>query len=485
MINHKELLEKFTRRLGIPESEGRISLEIFSKFFSENFEFGDEIEIDKLGYFAYKKVKPVETNSDLYLRVLLFSEEKISPQNKNLLLFFLPAEFEREAPYIDSFLNLSFDKPLITSETIDVSDLVLSPSNNEMISLIESKVEKLFSEGKIHKSSDINEQEFILPSGEEEILFDTGLPIEPAAKVDDIEMVSEPDAQIIADEQNVINTFDDYELVEPDKNLSLEESKIENEQEVKWGMDELDLQDYTEMPNEEESAPTLDGYTEVKDLFLGKTSAAESQQVLADLEKSPVNSTASSPKKNAKIKLVLVLIAVIIVTIAAGVYFNYDLIKNVIFKNESNLTQTVAAQKKIEPNVIARTFEIPVTYPYKIEEEVLGKIPDSLIISASVFNSNQTFITEAKNNTEMIPTPGDELVKVQQNIYRRGSEFLVQVSSWKSKSKAESELNKFIENGFHAELIEDYSREIGKYRRLMVGGFKSLEEANNFLNKNK
>lgn len=486
MINHKELLQKFTRRLGIPESEGRLSLEIFSKLVSENLEFGDEIEIDKLGYFVFNRVRAGDIESDVYQRVLLFSEEKISQQNKNFLLFFLPVKFEREAPHIDSFLNLSFGKPLIISHTTEGSDLVLSASNKEIISLIESKVEKLFSEGMIHKSSNFNEQEFTIPGGEQEILFDTAaLQNETVDKADKPEFEPEPVTQINFEEQKDINNFDDYELVEPDKNSSLEESKIEKEQDVKWSMDDLALQDYTELQNEEESAPTFDGYTEVKDLLLEKTLHQDSLTEKDDSEKSSDDRRDLSPKRTTKRKLILLLFVIIIAVLAAGVYLNYDLIKSAIFKNESNITQTVAPQKKIEPNVIARTFETPVTYPYKIEEEVLGQIPDSLIISTSIFTSKQTVATDANTNTELIPTTENDLVKVQQNIYQRGSEFLVQVSSWKSKSKAESELKKFIENGFRAELFEEYSREIGKYRRLMVGGFKSIDEANHFLNQNK
>ena len=89
MINSKELLQKFSRRLGIPESEGKLSLEIFAKLISQKLGFGDEVEIDSLGYFAYKKVKPVHSESDEYQKIILFSEEKISGQNKNSLLFVL------------------------------------------------------------------------------------------------------------------------------------------------------------------------------------------------------------------------------------------------------------------------------------------------------------------------------------------------------------------------------------------------------------
>ena len=77
------------------------------------------------------------------------------------------------------------------------------------------------------------------------------------------------------------------------------------------------------------------------------------------------------------------------------------------------------------------------------------------------------------------------MLEVGENIYKRGSEFLVQVSSWKSKSKAEEELNKYIKKSFRAELIEESSNGLRKYRRVMVGGFDSIEEAENFLNQYK
>lgn len=489
MINHKELLLKFTRRLGIPGSEGRLSLEIFAKLISQNLGFGDEVEIESLGYFAYKKVKPVHSGSDEYQRIIIFSEEKISGQNKNFLLFFLPVEFEREIPHIDSFLNLSFGKPLITSEAIVSSDFVSSTSINEMISLIESKVEKLFSESRIHKSEDINEQEFILPDSEEEILFDTALQNELVDKVDNPAFDLKPDSPIINDEKKVIKTFDDFELVEPEKLSSLQEIKSENEQEAKWVFDDLAIQDDIDLHNKKDSASTLDGYSEVKDPFLKKLSLSDSINKNDYLEKSLDNSSGLSPKKSVMRKSVSALIGIIIVASAVGVYLNFDNIKGIVFKDEKNLSKTVDTLKRIEPNVIARTFEMPISYPYKKEESVIITSSDSLIISPAVYAVKQNLpangVSEKESNQNVANENSNELIKVGENIYQRGSEFIVQVSSWKSKSKAEEELNKYIENGFSAELIEEYSSEVGKYRRIMVGGFKSLDEANSFLNKNK
>jgi cell division septation protein DedD len=139
--------------------------------------------------------------------------------------------------------------------------------------------------------------------------------------------------------------------------------------------------------------------------------------------------------------------------------------------------------------VIDRTFEIPVTYPYKIAEEILVQTPDSLIINPAVFIVRQTSPTDNSANAESIPLSDNEivtkLVRVQENIYKRGSEYGVQVSSWKSKLKAEKELKKYIDNGFHAELIEESTSDLGKYRKVIVCGFNSIEEAKNFLIKNK
>src|SRR3990170_3256329 len=339
MINSKELLQKFSRRLGIPESEGRLSLEIFAKLISQKLGFGDEVEIEALGYFAYKKVKPVHSESDEYQKIILFSEEKISGQNKNFLLFFLPDDSKKEFPHIDSYLNLSFGKPLITSEKIAESEFILSTSNNEMISLIESKAEKLFSEAIIYRNTEIAQQEFI----------------------------------------------------EPDNVTSLEESVSEDEKNAKWIFDDLTIEDDMGTNNELKSDVTINGYSEVKDPFSKKTTITDSRNQNNNFKKPLDVSLGLKPKKNIMRKLVPALVGLLIIgAAAAGVYLNYDKIKSMVFRDGSNISQTVVAKKRIEPVVIDRTFEIPVTYPYKLEKENVDQIPDSLIINPAVFIRKHT-----------------------------------------------------------------------------------------------
>ena len=112
MTNHRKFLYTFSKILGTPESEKRLSLEIFVKLISQKFELGDELKIDSLGYFAYKKLKPISSENVDYQKVILFSEEKISDDSENVLLFFLPEESQREVPSIDAYLNLSFGQPV-------------------------------------------------------------------------------------------------------------------------------------------------------------------------------------------------------------------------------------------------------------------------------------------------------------------------------------------------------------------------------------
>ena len=309
MINTKELLQKFSRLLGIPSSEGRMGLEIFAKLISQKLEFGDEVEIESLGYFAYKKVKPVNSENGEYQKIILYSEEKASAQNKNFLLFFLPSESSREFPHIDSYLNLSFGKPLINSKETEETEFYLPSSRNEMISLIESKVEKLFSEAKIHQSTELNNQEFILPlKGEEEILFDTGLADDTVEKVGETILEEEHDEEIISEEERTVETFDDYELVEPDNVTSLNDSVGENEENEKWVFDNISIQDDIELQNQKDSIQTIDGYSEVKEPLSSQTNISDSINDQNDLGKSKDISSELKPKKNKTRKLVPLII---------------------------------------------------------------------------------------------------------------------------------------------------------------------------------
>ena len=487
MTNHRKFLYMFSKILGAPESEKRLSLEIFVRLISQKFELGDELKIDSLGYFAYKKLNPISSENIDFQKVILFSEEKISDDSQNVLLFFLPEESQHEVPTIDAYLNLSFGQPVITSELAADVDLLQSSSNNEMISLIESKVEKLISEATIYRSIELTDQEYTIPSKKDDIVFDTSTKNEITSDETEKEIEERAETIIVKEERKEEDAIDKFELVEPEKNEPIDLIKDDKKDEDEWIIDESSVEDEIETQNAENIESTIDGYSEVKAPLL-RPALSDSKTEMDVSQKSLESGLVLKPKSRLTKKLVLALFGLIIISAAAaGIYLNYDKLKSFIM-GEKIQSLVVESKKLSKPIIINRTVEFPVSYPVSKNELSDGQTPDSLIISSSVFAAN--LIANERNQSgedllsDEIKQTTEELLKVRGNIYQRGSEFLVQVSSWKSKSAAEKDLKKYIENGFSAELIEESSKNIGKYRKVMVGGFKSYDEANNFLNQN-
>lgn len=70
---------------------------------------------------------------------------------------------------------------------------------------------------------------------------------------------------------------------------------------------------------------------------------------------------------------------------------------------------------------------------------------------------------------------------VKGNIWSDGNLFCIQVSSWRTKSVAQNEVNKLKANGHNAYIMEKYiSSKKGTYNRVRVGYFNSLQEAEDY-----
>ncbi len=178
---------------------------------------------------------------------------------------------------------------------------------------------------------------------------------------------------------------------------------------------------------------------------------------------------------------------------------------------------------KSNPVVIERDYEIPVNYPYKIDGNVIkqkeeskveinsesqssskNKIEDNNVLDqtdeSSIFSkkniNNQMFNKEnaiksnqeIKTNNQKLQDKQDYNDRIYTNtgelIYKSGSSFTIQLSSWQSKDKANQIINKFISNGYDA-YIEEVNLNGERWFRVKVRNFKSVEEAKNFISKNK
>ena len=188
---------------------------------------------------------------------------------------------------------------------------------------------------------------------------------------------------------------------------------------------------------------------------------------------------------------------------------------------------------KIKPTVIEREYDVPVSYPYevkvnetpKVEMEVqnnnvatntdgktttLKELPPKTYVDASdIFSKNnpRNRVSGKKIETQEPPTSSKpketvakqavkkkEIIKesapankraslVRDNIYLEGSNYVVQLSSWKSESIADQEVARLKRKGIKAfKTSAVIPQKGGTWYRVKVGGFSSAEEASRFYN---
>ena len=98
---------------------------------------------------------------------------------------------------------------------------------------------------------------------------------------------------------------------------------------------------------------------------------------------------------------------------------------------------------------------------------------------------------EPKKETSKTTTPAkssnynpDTDKNVRGNVWSDGNLFVIQVSSWKTKSVAENEVAKLKAKGHNAFVFEKYLPSKGAtYNRVRVGYFNTLQEAQEYLKK--
>lgn len=418
MITHKELLNKFANRIGAQESFGRLALEEFAYLISQNLNFGDQLEVPSLGFFTFKKVKPLNSTEKDFQQIIIFSEKRLSDSDANFIFFFLPNSSLNKRPSIDSWLNLSFNLPTIATLKKSQNDLITVISEDELLSLIQSKTEKLFHEGVIHKNLVESEEELDLSKFAGEIIFDTGI-LEP----EEHSLKSEPPENI--------RVFED---IETQNNTS-----------------------------QNEIASSYKSYEADEE-------ARKSVEIV---------------KPARKKRKVFILSALALLIIIAGVYFNFEHIQQLIFKQEHQNSFSLL-EKKFRPVIIEPNYNIPISSNNELKSEVV----DSLIINISPADMKPSSSLDSLTSevielsTDDVGTTKNKFVRVQGYVYQRDDKYFVQISSWKAKSKAENEVKKFNDLGYNAELIIYNSSELGKYYKVMVGSFESIDEAKNFFKQN-
>jgi cell division protein FtsN len=80
--------------------------------------------------------------------------------------------------------------------------------------------------------------------------------------------------------------------------------------------------------------------------------------------------------------------------------------------------------------------------------------------------------------------PGER--RVNSHIYKVDEGYILQASSWPAKSKAEREAQRLRDFGYDAFITKAYIEKYGAtWYRIRIGYFDSIQQAENFENKNK
>jgi len=104
------------------------------------------------------------------------------------------------------------------------------------------------------------------------------------------------------------------------------------------------------------------------------------------------------------------------------------------------------------------------------------------ILNSSVEETDEKFSV----NSDILPGTVEirdplPATRLKGYIYKYENMFAVQISSWKTRSIAISETQKFLNAGYDAFIEKTELSEKGTYYRVRIGGFSSLKEAEDFL----
>ena len=205
------------------------------------------------------------------------------------------------------------------------------------------------------------------------------------------------------------------------------------------------------------------------------------------------------PKIRKRSSIVFTIALSVIILMAFFLYAILNKYNIISIFNTSGRVSTVERNYS-NPVVIKRDYQVPVNYPYA-KKDMSADLANQGINPAAIAGNK----TEADSNAQ--PDKGNlsnllntkkqkanlssgviapkKQNRLNDNIVLSAGYFSVQISSWKSKSSAVDEVEKFKEKGYQASYQKVEIPGKGIWYRVMVGGFKSAAAAKEFLVNNK
>lgn len=212
--------------------------------------------------------------------------------------------------------------------------------------------------------------------------------------------------------------------------------------------------------------------------------------------------------KNKKSNRKIPLVSVIFLILIAAVFLIYLFLQNNDQNNIAAEAENVTAFTPSDPKIIARNYDIPVSYPYKKGDDFLFNAIDPSVyseenstgkISLDAQNSVESDENEAVSKSSRLqnnfsqsqsdlensePIPAENYQEIKNYIYSDGKIYFIQVASWNSLARAERHNSNLLKKGYSSSIEKLISPRGKIYYIVRLGKFNSLQEAERYLKEN-
>ncbi len=490
------LIENLTKLINLKEKEKEIALSILLREISSKIDFNDALRINELGIFQLKKEPlPREERKSLVAvstkerRTLIYSPlyETIPDEvDKLFQTFHLDELGISNEDDVEKALSLSFNKPLIPlaglTEKSSVSRITKTGEENLHF---EEKIQQLVASGIILKDFDIweyylNSEVKTVEASQDDIkdlAFDTKLSAEKEhaeineeepSKDETGEPIAEQSDEEITDDESLLNKWQElsFENTEDsDRKIPLEEETQESSETITPSKRNLfaELEAYLK---EDEH----DDINNIEKVFDEKEPEAVTSQEILQVAREEIS--AEKKKSFYQNKWFLSASGALVLFIIFILFF-------ISGGDESLKTEKPPPLTKIE----ITEEDMPAS-----EEPVaeIGLTGDEL----NKRNGNETKPELKTENATSFASGMYRKISTETQITNQvffdGTSYTVQVSSWRNAQIAEREVNRLRAMGFDAFIYQVFlEAKASSWNRVRIGYFKTVEEAEDFLIKNK
>jgi cell division protein FtsN/nucleoid DNA-binding protein len=467
------LKENILRAVGLKKEYIDKVYEIFLNKISDVLQVNQTIKFEDLGYFQLR-VEPVSRlnrdSSKKGKKILIYEsiESEDQLERENLFLSFdIEPENHETSVFNESVFNLSIDKP---STIFDESNT--EKSDDYLEESIHDYVHQFIAGGIILDGYELLRKDPIEKIDTDETLSSDI--IKEVSGNEPIEPILEPEESInnepLSDEQNLDENLSDKKDSEHQIDDTLSTGSND-------GSAETEKEKVSESDDEKRNP-----FDELNDLLNKEIEPQAEEEVNGQAIYDEVKSSVHQENRGSKRLLFLSFAAVFVILIIAIIYFTSG--------PSSTSTQI---QSYVDEKVDSKTEEA----------SNLMVVDDSTNTDSSQNKETSGEVVLLKEEVKELErkVPPKQAVKpiysglyreinrddsITDRIYFDGQKYTVQISSWKSKTIAEHEVQRLKKLGFDAFIYRVYIKsKDGTWNRVRIGYFESKNEAANFLKVNK